>query len=62
VHVRRDTGRALERAEEAADRRRRERGHGDVEPPDGPEPFDPAAPGRSLLDPDEDAVEPNEPA
>jgi hypothetical protein len=30
--------------------------------PDGPLPVDPMAPGRSLFDDDEEAVEPNEPA
>jgi hypothetical protein len=29
--------------------------------PDGPAPVDPQAPGKSLFDEDEDAVEPNEP-
>ena len=30
--------------------------------PDGPAPVDPLAPGKSLFDEDEEAVEPNEPA
>jgi hypothetical protein len=30
--------------------------------PDGPAPVDPLAPGKSLFDDGEDAVEPNEPA